>query len=355
MKPVVTLINPPQHVMEVVYILWQRSKIDGPTPLNVEDVKRDVPRQEVEDLFWQVLRQHIPIAEQVHFTFMLDGISISLREQMVRHRIGTAVGGNYGVDTIPDLATSSWWSQSMRIQDMGTFADREMYRIPDTLDGKIVGPSVDGAPSESARKHYKDTMKLIQEAYKGLVRAGVPMEDARELIPLGAQHSISWDLNLQSLLHILGKRGCWILQLGIWGPVILGMVEELAKKIHPMFARIVAPPCIDQDDHFKSCTYRLENARRMPDHEGNAPDHHPPCPLYLCRDDEGKAKLAEEVEHNDSEPGARAMFQQGASPRDVLISANDLVPRHRQMKERANDYATLWQHDPYTWDKETDK
>src|SRR5258706_16383115 len=128
MEPIVTLINPPRDVLETIYILWERSKTDGPTPLDVEVVKRDIPREKVEELFWQVLRQHIPIAEHIHFTFMLDGISISLREQMVRHRIGTSVGPNFGVDIIPDLASSSWWSQSMRIQDMGTFADREMYR-----------------------------------------------------------------------------------------------------------------------------------------------------------------------------------------------------------------------------------
>src|SRR4029077_14632983 len=110
MQPIVTLINTPKHVLESICVLWERSKTDAPTMLDVEQVARDVPKDKLEKLFWDVLRQHIPIAEQVHFTFMLDGISVSLREQMVRHRIGTAVGANYGVDIVPDLATSSWWS-----------------------------------------------------------------------------------------------------------------------------------------------------------------------------------------------------------------------------------------------------
>lgn len=363
MKPHVTLINPPKHVLETIWVLWEKSKKDDfNTTLDVEHVALVVPRKELEQLFWQVLRQHIPVAEHIHFTFMLDGISVSLREQMVRHRIGTHVGDNFGVDIVPDIATSSWWSQSMRIQDMGTFADRKMYRIPETLDGKTVGLNIEGEITTTAdnavamvpaAEVYQQTMERIQDAYKALTQAGVPMEDARELIPLGAQHSISWDINLQALLHVLGKRGCWILQLGIWGPIIHGMVAELAAKVHPMFARIVAPPCIDQDDNFKSCTYRLENARRMPDPQtGETPDHHAPCPLYLCRDDEGLAKLAEEVEHNTTEPGWAEAFRQGVEPKEVLIQADDLVPRHREMKVRAEEYRKLWHHDPYDWSKE---
>jgi thymidylate synthase (FAD) len=335
MQPIVTLVSSTPDPMEVIYILWERSKTDQPTPLDVATVKRDVPKAKLEQLFWQVLRQHIPIAEQIHFTFMLDGISISLREQMVRHRIGTAVGGNYGVDTIPDLATSSWWSQSMRIQDMSTFADRRMFRIPETI--REQGP-VDKA-GHTAIGLYLDTMEQIQAAYKALVAAGVPMEDARELIPLGAQHSISWDLNLQSLLHILGKRGCWILQGSIWSPIILGMLTELATKIHPMFHRIIAPPCIDATDGFQSCQYRLENARRM-----TQQDQHPPCPLWLTRDEDGADKLLALV--NDPE-----RLTTTAQRRERLINADDLVPRHREMKQRADEYQKLWGADPYDWSR----
>lgn len=362
MKPKVTLINPPSHVLETIWILWQKSKVDDNTQtLDVLEVERTIPKPELEKLFWDVLRQHIPVAEHIHFTFMLDGISVSLREQMVRHRIGTHVGDRIGVDIIPDLASSSWWSQSMRIQDMGTFADRQMYRIPDTLAGKAVGLGIHGFPvpgnpddqvsKMSAKDLYMATMGIIQDAYKSLVESGVPMEDARELIPLGAQHSISWDINLQALLHVLGKRGCWILQLGIWGPIIQGMVQELVEKVHPLFARIVAPPCIGGDDKFKSCTYREENRRRLPVHNGEVPDKLPPCPLYLCRDEVGIQKLGEEIDLNHDEPGWREAFKQGVSPKDILISTDNLVPRHSEMKARAEEYRNLWQHDPYTWDK----
>lgn len=649
MKPIVTLINPQSHkyVLETIYVLWERSKTDAPTPLDVEQVAREVPRPQLEKLFWDVLRQHIPIAEHIHFTFMLDGISVSLREQMVRHRIGTHVGDNFGVDIIPELASSSWWSQcfagntrvrlldgtsptlaelaadpnaerwvyscdshgrivpgrahafqtikqssiveveldngenirctpdhrwmrrdgtfveahkllsgdslmplynkldnygyelcyepatngwiythrrvyaelngvskpdevihhasfnklnndprclqrmdkvshvrlhsdlvtermrrdpaahaqalseaqlrrwdglaeharnshreqlalaranidsgqrdaaarllmnqrwgdeewrhkmmpilssngrssqgrkqsaderarrsmaakkrfqrngapagfnhkvvairqlderedvydlqvddhhnfalaagvfvhnSMRIQDMGSFADRSMYRVPETLAG------VQATATESATSVFHDAMADIQAAYNKLVKAGVPMEDARELIPLGAQHSISWDINLQALLHVLGKRGCWILQHGIWGPIILGMVRELTSNVHPMFARIVAPPCIGPDNKFKACQYQLENERRI-----TQEDRHPPCPLWLGRDEQGAC-------HTGTGPGDELIQLR----KQELLAANNTVPRQAEMRVRAEGYRELWGMDPYTWEK----
>lgn len=360
MQPKVTLINPPTRVLETIWVLWEKSKVDDPNmSLDVEFIHNTVSRERLESLFWQVLRQHIPVAEHIHFTFMLEGVSVSLREQMVRHRIGTHVGDNFGVDIIPDLATSSWWSQSMRIQDMGTFAQRQMYRIPETLEGKKVGLGIHGFPvpgkpeeqisQMSAQNLYMATMGIIEDAYRALVEAGVPMEDARELIPLGAQHAISWDINLQALLHVLGKRGCWILQLGIWGPIIHGMVNELATKVHPMFSRIVAPPCIDQDNKFKSCTYRLENVRRLPDDNGKVHDAHPPCPLWLCSDDHGRQALRDEFDATDAHPGWREAARQNMH-KEALINADDIVPRHREMKARAEEYRKLWHMDPYTWE-----
>jgi len=353
MNPRVKLLTWTPDPMEVVYILWEASKVDGPIPESVEEVKATVPREKLEQLFWDVIRQRIPVSENIHFTFILDGVSVSLREQMVRHRIGVHVGDRLGVDIIPDIGDSSWWSQSMRIQDMGTFADREMYRVPDSL-GDSDGPG-------TARELFHDTMKQIQESYKTLTMLGVPMEDARELIPLGAQHRISWDLNLAALLHIVGKRGCWILQLGIWGPIIHGMINELATKVHPMFARIVSPPCIDANDQFASCQYRLENARRM-----TQEDQHPPCPLWLCRDKgDGASALLSALrsDHVDGCESVASVAHCGCHSQrpipltvsaraETLIEADNLVPRHREMKERAEQYRTLWRHNPYTWEPE---
>jgi len=310
--PKVTLLTWTKDPLETVYSVWEASKTEDKlrTP---EEIKEQVPHEEVEELFRAVIAQRIPVGEHVDLVYMMENVSVSWREQAVRHRIGVTpsperLGSDIVVDKIPDLADSSWWSQSMRIQDMGHYATNKQYRLP---------PTVVELGKESL---FHDTMKVIESAYNELVAAGVPMEDARELIPLGAQHRISWRLNIGSLAHIVGKRGCWILQLGIWGPIIEGMINEAAEKIHPIFRELVSPPCL-KGNKFGGCIYMEECRRRL-----TGDDALPPCPLHLNFhhvDESARGMLPLQLPHVD-------------------------VPRKDEMIKRAEQYRRFWGRDPYT-------
>ena len=83
----VTLLTWTHLPLETVYSVWQASKTEGRlvTPSEVADM---VPPEEVEGLFRAVIAQRIPIGEHIQFVFMIDGVSVSWREQAVRHRIG---------------------------------------------------------------------------------------------------------------------------------------------------------------------------------------------------------------------------------------------------------------------------
>lgn len=367
MKPTVKLVTFTHEPVASVYHVWEASKTDGPIP-SVEEIKASPElAQKAQDLFWQVIRQRIPVGEHINFVFMLEGVSISFREQMVRHRVGVKVGDRIGLDIIPDLDQSSWWSQSMRIQDMGAFAKRGLYRVPETLAGKTCPEhwgitSAEKIPADKlatvtsegkinvleresapAEEIFREAMDNAQRAYAMLVAAGVPMEDAREVIPLGAQHRISWALNLQTLLHVLGKRGCWILQLGLWGPIIEGMVKALADGVHESFRTLLAPPCVDAHDKFSSCLYPVENQRRI-----DGRDDHPVCPLYICRDMDAEEQLGSGGRMGEEgEEFYRLPFRK----RQPAITQLRL-PRTAEMEERAESYRRLWGHDPYLWDKE---
>lgn len=315
--PKVTLLTHTNLPLETVYSVWDASKGTGKLR-SPEEVKATVPKEEVEKLFRAVIAQRIPIGEHVDFVFMLEHISVSWREQAVRHRIGTKsslerVGADHVMmDILPDLADSSWWSQSMRIQDMGTFAANGEYRLPETIK--------EHADRESLEKAYHGAMSVIEDTYNLLTSAGIPMEDARELMPLGAQHRMSWKLNIGALQHIVGKRGCWILQLGIWGPVIQGMIEEAATKIHPIFREMVTPPCIE-GDKFKGCIYHEECRRRY-----TGDDKLPPCPLHLVHH--------EIPERRKSLP---------------LVDVQSVdVPMKAEMVMRAQQYQKFWGRDPFT-------
>lgn len=317
--PKVTLLTHTHLPLETVYSIWEQSK--GTAALRTpERIKAEVPPEEVEKLFKSVIAQRIPVGEAVSFTFALEHVSVSWREQAVRHRIGVepsperlgadiVAGSSLDVRDIPDRHKSSFWSQSMRIQDMSTFADNNDYRVPDTI---LNHPKAAGLLSM-----FTATMEAIQHTYRTLVSEGVPMEDARELIPLGAQHRITWTLNISALQHIVGERGCWILQLGLWGPVIQGMIIELAK-IHPIFNELVTPPCLDGDT-WKGCCYQEENRRRY-----TGEDAHPPCPLHITY-------------HADEEQ--RQIMTAYAQPSRLLAS---------QVEERARQYEKFWGRDPYS-------
>lgn len=314
--PKVTLLTHTQNPLETVYSVWEASKSEEAL-ITPEEVKKTVDPAKVRELFKAVIAQKIPVGEHVDFVFMLENVSVSWREQAVRHRIGAKVGDDrIGVDIIPELAESSFWSQSMRIQNMGQFATKHKYRLPGTV--KAAGPQAIAA--------FHETMLAIEDTYNELVELGVPMEDARELIPLGAQHRISWRLNIGALQHIVGKRGCWILQLGIWGPVIMGMIEELATKVDPIFRDLVKPPCIGDDDEFKACIYMEECRRRI-----DESDQLPPCPLHFFKHEIGIDPIDESA---------------------AIDKANEANLYMRvDMFARAQSYLKFWGRNPYTGKK----
>lgn len=284
-RPSATLISHVENPIETIYCLWKASRTTGPVPSPAQ-IKQDMAesescQQEVLQTFANVIDNEIPVAENLDFVFVLENIPISLREQMVRHRIGHKFGENFGVDIIPGDVNSSWWSQTTRILDMGTFAADENYFTPDSMDDRIVKYYLDGDKSEealakvTAKKLYDLFMRSCQDTYNAFVEAGISREDARQIIPMAATSRISWRLNYSALKHIVRRRTCWMVQLGMWQHIVSDMVNELSTKIHPVFRNLAQPPCIKQDK-FAACPFIADNLGRV---AGTDPE--PPCPMFL--------------------------------------------------------------------------
>lgn len=269
MEPRVTLLSWTNNPIGTIYSLWKSSR-DNLSVIHPNEVDLNDP--EVLEIFHKVFNSKIPVTENISFVFLLEGVSISFREQMVRHRIGVKVGDRLGVDLVPDLAESTWWSQTMRVLDMSNFANERHYRTPRSLEGK----KMEGfQPGLTAKQLFDSHMHVAQETYRRLLAAGVPAEDAREVLPMATGHRVSWTLNLTALQHVIGKRCCWIAQSELWHPIIKGMIDELAGKVHPYFRNLANPPCFKNGES-KGCDFGIENDRRM-----SGEDPIPPCPLYV--------------------------------------------------------------------------
>ncbi len=320
----VSLLSGTENPLATLWHVWHSSRNNEPVEpeavaKTAERMKSDATfEEEVVSLFRKVIASGIPVAESIQFVFLLEGIPISLREQLVRHRVGVKVGERLGVDMIPDLAASTWWSQSMRVLEMGEFAQRGEYFVPESI-----------LQDQGRMGVYDVAMQEAEQAYQRLVEKGVPLEDARNVLPLGVTHRLTWALNLGALKHIVGKRGCWILQLGIWEPVIVGMVEQLATRVHPAFRELIDPPCFHAGK-WDGCKFRLDNQYRF---EGKDPL--PPCTLWASKHREELLQL---------------------QSKDWCLVGKHLVAKHddergEELDNMENKYRQLWQREPLTGEK----
>lgn len=256
----VTLWSTTKDMYLTIWKTWHASRTTTPLPSHIDTT-------EARNLFFNLMNEDIPIMEMIEFIFLLEKIPVSLREQIVRHRMGTKFDGRLGFDMVPDHLDSTFWAQSMRILDMSNFD----YFTPESIEKSTKLDSWDDTPLDE----YNTIMRMCADSYARLIAAGIPKEDARNVIPLGATHRMVWKLNLKALKHICSKRACWIAQLGLWKPIIQGFINELVK-IDARFNELVSPPCIVNNE-FQTCKFCTHNQKRVI----NDGEEMPPCPLYL--------------------------------------------------------------------------
>ena len=305
-QPKVTLIEWPRHPVETIFALWQASRTRDPLLDPAEVAKWDPEKRaanQVDSIFQNVVTAGIPVSENLFFVFMLENVSIEWREQAVRHRVGHKFGDRLGIDLIPDLQNSTYWSQTMRILDMGQFFANGEYRLPETV-----------AKNPAAQAVYENSLRRAESAYNAMLEQGIPAEDARAVLPLAVQHRISWGINFAALQHVVGKRSCWIAQLGIWEPIVRGMLDELTQKVHPAFGVLRDPPCFDKGK-WVGCKYKIENEVRF-----SGKDPIPPCSLW-----HDKEALIATPRRWMERPGA-----------------------HTEFEQMAKKYGDLWKRNPYT-------
>src|SRR2546428_11180622 len=164
-------------------------------------------------IFDKLKSGHSSRRPQLYFPFAVSGLSRSASHQLVRH--------NNGI-------TSDQQSQRYYAFKEADF------------------PSVGREPWERAglREESLAFMRRVGQLYAQALKAGVPAEDARFLLPNAASTNLTFTVNFEEFLHIADLRLCWRAQWEIrhmWA-----RARTALKARFPELAKPVQPKCGDQ-------------------------------------------------------------------------------------------------------------
>lgn len=151
---------------------------------------------------------HQSVLEFCNFHFHIEGVSRALLAQLTRHRL------------------ASYAVRSQRYTFEGDF-------------GCVVPPSI--AKDQFAGVLYRSTMDKIKNAYEGLVKSGIPKEDARYLLPNACETVVDMSMNLRSLIHFMNERLCTRAQWEI--RYLATEMRRLVVDHFPELSKMLVPKC----------------------------------------------------------------------------------------------------------------
>ena len=180
-------------------------------PVGASELMETMPPERVRSVLSTIMGSgHFSTLEHASYTFAVDGVSRALTHQLVRHRI------------------ASFNQQSQRyVKFKG--------EIP------VVKP-VTVADNAETSALFDEAIECVTRAYRTLVEAGVPAEDARYLLPNAAETKIVITMNVRELLHFFELRCCnraqWEIRNLAWKKL------NLARPTAPYIFADAGAPCV---------------------------------------------------------------------------------------------------------------
>ena len=232
-----------QAVMQVKLIDYARSPLEklyaafrtcysADTPIEIwQKIEAEkISRDQIREFIGERLKTgHASPLEQVVFWFAIAGVSRSLSHQFVRHRIGI-----------------SFEQQSQRYVKFKR--DKLAFLMPESwsrakLDDK-----------------FNDLLARTSELYAEALKAGIPAEDARFILPNAAPTNFHVMVNFAEMLHICDLRLCVRAQWEIRRMVALMRAE--IKRVLPEIAVFLQPKC--GENRMGYCDESLEDWAKCP-------------------------------------------------------------------------------------------
>lgn len=166
---------------------------------------------------------HESVAEHAVFTFQIEGISRACSHQLVRHRM------------------ASYSQQSQRY----VTKNEHSYVIPDKItecDKIVWSPIFKEYMNDSMEDIFIDLMDMCYTFYDFMIDNGIPMEDARYILPNACCTNITVTMNARELRHFFKLRLCKRAQWEI--RELAESMYECVKNIAPVLFEGVGPACI---------------------------------------------------------------------------------------------------------------
>jgi thymidylate synthase (FAD) len=172
---------------------------------------------------------HASPLEQVVFWFAISGVSRSLSHQFVRHRIGI-----------------SFEQQSQRYVK---FKENQLaFVLPQSWE------------RASLDDEFRELLSRTSELYEKALKAGIPAEDARFVLPNAAPTNFHVMVNFAEMLHICDLRLCVRAQWEIRRMV--AMMRAEIKRVLPEIAVFLQPKCGEKRMGY--CDESLEDWSKCP-------------------------------------------------------------------------------------------
>lgn len=166
---------------------------------------------------------HYSILEHLPMTFLVEDVSRALTHQLVRHRI------------------ASYSQESQRYCKIDT--NEDWYITPKTVSSSDKQKNVySNEWVRNALDSYDSAMSVIKDIYKGLIAIGIPIEDARMILPNATKTKIIVTLNARSFIEQCQKRLCNKSQWEI--KEMYRLMKEAIKDIYPTVYELSIPPCV---------------------------------------------------------------------------------------------------------------
>jgi thymidylate synthase (FAD) len=227
----VKLIDYAAMPLEKLYAAF-RTCYSSDTPIEIwekiesERISHDKVREFITD---RLKTGHASPLEQVVFWFGIANVSRSLSHQFVRHRIGI-----------------SFEQQSQRYVKFKQ--DKLAFVLPQSWERA-------GLESEFAK-----LLDQTSELYARALKAGIPAEDARFILPNAAPTNFHVMVNFAEMLHICDLRLCVRAQWEIRKMVALMRLE--IKKVLPEVTVFLQPKC--GENRMGYCDESLEDWKKCP-------------------------------------------------------------------------------------------